>query len=58
MLNDIMTDAEKIKAIKKVVDNQLLANYAIIREIKEILEAWKVSFQSLCFGFMWMYSAV
>ena len=39
MLNNIMTDTEKIKAIKKVIDNQLLANYAIIREIKEILEA-------------------
>jgi len=33
------TDKEKIQAIKKVIDNQLLANYAKIREVKEILEA-------------------
>ena len=34
-----MNDKEKIKAIEKVLDNQLLANYTIIREIKEILES-------------------
>ena len=34
-----MNDNEKIKAIKKVLDNQLLAYYVIIQEIKDILDS-------------------
>jgi hypothetical protein len=36
--NEKLEAIKKVKAIKKVIDNQLLANYAKIREIKEILE--------------------
>jgi len=34
-----LTDQEKIKAIEKVLDNQLLAYYVIIQEIKDILDS-------------------
>ena len=47
ILNDIMDDKEKIKAIKKVLDNQLLAYYVIIQEIKDILEKWKNQLKNL-----------
>jgi hypothetical protein len=32
-----MDDKEKIRAIKKVLDNQLLAYYVIVQEIKDIV---------------------
>jgi len=34
-----MNDKEKIKAIEKVLDNQLLAYYVIIQEINDILDS-------------------
>ena len=34
-----LTDKEKIKAIEKVLDNQLLAYYGITQEIKDILDS-------------------
>ena len=34
-----MNDMGKIKAIEKVLDNQLLAYYVIIQEIKDILDS-------------------
>ena len=42
-----LTDKEKIKAIEKVLDNQLLAYYVIIQEIKDILEKWKNQLKNL-----------
>jgi len=35
-----MDDKEKIRAIKKVLDNQLLAYYVIVQEIKDIVAKW------------------
>ena len=45
--NMTLTDQEKIKAIEKVLDNQLLAYYVIIQEIKDILEKWKNQLKNL-----------